>query len=530
MQKILDVNAIKILIQKHGLEEIIKKTMDRIEYDFSRWKEFDIIPRPAFHVPGGVIELMPSADKEFFIYKCVNGHPINPSQNKLTISAIGQLNTTYDGYPIFITEMTILTAIRTAATAALAAKYLAKKNSAKLAIIGTGAQSEFQIIAHTLVRDIKEIHYYDIDSKAMDKFEKNIINKYPKIKFVKFNSTQEAIKGCDIVIVVTATKAEVQVIKTSWVEKGMHLSGLGGDCPGKTEFEKEILQLANSKVVVEFFEQSFIEGEIQKFDRKTAKKIVYAEMSEICDKSKLGRENDSEITIFDSVGIGIEDFSILHVIYKIIKNQNFGEQKIMVPILDDVKDLYGQLESNIMTKKVVEFDAIDKDPKLIGDNIYKIAANKKQFRAITKKSCMCTVGVWSGAQKYYGNIGLIQIDKNINSSVLSLLGEGDRKEKFLYDQLGKISSKNYVLVGISYDKAKSENKFIDRLDVLNKNGINIHFEEQVKKLGYQEILEQTIKSFEAKGIFWGISATIETEKFVKKYLSNKNFIGYEIKK
>ena len=530
MQKILDVNTIKIIIQKYGLEKIIRETMERIEYDFSRWKEFNIIPRPAFYVPNGVIELMPTADKELFVYKCVNGHPINPTQNKLTISAIGQINTNYDGYPIFITEMTILTAIRTAATAALAAKFMSRENSTKLAIIGTGAQSEFQIIAHNLIRNIKEIHYYDTDPKAMDKFEKNIISKYPKIKFIRFNSTKEAIKGCDIVVVVTATNAQVQVIKTNWVEKGMHLSGLGGDSPGKTEFEKEILQLPNSKVVVEFFEQSFIEGEIQKFDRKTAKEIVYAEMSEICDKSKLGRENDFEITIFDSVGIGLEDFSMLHVIYKIIKNENFGEHKAMIPVLDDVKDLYGQLESNLITNEIIEFNAIEKDPKLIGDNIYKIAAHKKQFKAITKESCMCTVGVWSGAQKYYGNIGIIQIAENINSSVLSLLGEGDREEKFLYDQIGKISGKNYVLVDICYDTAKSETKYVDRLDVLNKHGVNIHFKEQTKKLGYEEIIQQAIKGFEAKGIFWGISATPDTEKFVIKYLSNKNFIGYEIKK
>ncbi len=530
MQKILDVNAIKTIIQKHGLKNIIKQTMDRIEHDFSKWQDFDIIPRPAFYVPNGVIELMPTANKDFFIYKCVNGHPVNPSQNKLTISAVGQLNTTYDGYPVFITEMTILTAIRTAATAALAAKYMSRANSTKLAIIGTGAQSEFQIIAHKLIRNIKEIHYYDTDPKAMDKFENNIIKKYPKVKFIRFNSTQKAIKGCDIVVVVTATKAEVQVIKSDWVEKGMHLSGLGGDAPGKTEFEKEVLQLPNSKVVVEFFDQSFIEGEIQKFDKATAKTIVHAEMWEICNKSKLGRENDSEITIFDSVGIGLEDFSILKVIYKIIKNENFGKHKVMVPILDNVKDLYGQLESNIITNKVVEFDAINKDPKFIGDNIYKIASHKKQFKAITKESCMCTVGVWSGAQKYYGNIGLIQIGELINSSIVSLLGEGDRKEKFLYDQIGKISGENYVLAGLDYKVAKSEEKFINRLNIINNHGINIHFKDQVKNLGYEEIIKQASKSFEAKGIFWGISATVETEKFAKKYLTNKNFIGYEIKK
>ena len=528
MQKILDVNTMKIIVEKHGLEALIQKTMDRIEYDFSRWEEFYIIPRPGFHTPGGVIELMPSADKEFFTYKCVNGHPANPAQNKLTVAATGQMNTTYDGYPIFITEMTILTAIRTAATAALAAKYMSRKNSSKLAIIGTGAQSEFQLAAHKMIRDIKEVHYFDTDPKAMDKFERNIAGQFSDIKFTRFNSTQEAIKGCDIVVVCTATKAKVQVIKKEWVEEGMHLSGLGGDCPGKTEFEKEILQLPNSKVVVEFFEQSFIEGEIQEFDEATAKEIVYSEMSDICNKSKSGRDSDSEITIFDSVGIGLEDYSILYVINEIIKDEVIGDQKVMIPTLDDVKDLFGQLKSNIETGKVVEYDGRGIMPQEIGDNIYKIAADKKQFKAITKDSCMCTVGVWAGAQKYYGAIGLIQISEFINSSVLSLLGEGDRDEKKLYGQVGKVKGSNFVVAGLDFETATNE-KYALRLKELNKHGVNIHYKEQAEQIGIEKIIEQSIMQFEAKGIVWGISATPETEEIVKKFLTNKNFIGYEVR-
>ena len=528
MQKILDVNAIKFLVAKHGLKNIIKLTMDRIEYDFSRWKEFDIIPRPAFHVPGGVIELMPSADKEYFTYKYVNGHPINPKQNKLTVAATGQMSKTKDGYPIFITEMTILTAIRTAAVAALATKYMAKEDSKSMAIIGTGAQSEFQLEAHLLIRDLKEIHYFDTDPKAMDKFERNVIKKHPDLTFKRFDSVQDAIKGVDIVTVCTATKAQMQVIKTQWIEPGMHLNGLGGDCPGKTEFEKEILQLDNSRVVVEFFEQSFIEGEIQNFDKKIAKEIVYAQMSEICDKSKKGRDDDKQITIFDSVGIGLEDFSILYVIKELIKNEVIGDQRVMTPILDDVKDLFGLLESNINVDKIEELDTRGIKPLVIGNAIYDICAKKQQFKAITKDSCMCTVGVWSGAQKYYGTIGLIHIGDVINSSIGSLLGESDREERLLYGQLGKINGSNYVVAGIEFDQIKNEQKWIDRLDVLNRHGVTIHFKSQVDKLGYKEIINQTIKQFEAKGLMWGIILTNETIDLIKPYLKNKNFIGYEI--
>ena len=96
----------------------------------------------------GVIELMPICDDEYYAFKYVNGHPYNPQSNKLTVVAVGMLSQVKDGYPLMISEMTLLTALRTAGTSALAARYLAKPNSKVMAMIGTGSQSEFQVIAH----------------------------------------------------------------------------------------------------------------------------------------------------------------------------------------------------------------------------------------------------------------------------------------------------------------------------------------------------------------------------------------------
>src|SRR6056297_1307068 len=161
MVNVLSVDKLSELVHTHGLENFLADLIDQLKYDFSRWTEFDKIPRPAFHVTDGVIELMPTADKEFFAFKYVNGHPKNPLKNKQTVIATGQLSRIVDGYPLLLSEMTLLTALRTAATAALATDYLARKDSKTLALIGTGAQSDFQAIATALVRDIKTIRFHD---------------------------------------------------------------------------------------------------------------------------------------------------------------------------------------------------------------------------------------------------------------------------------------------------------------------------------------------------------------------------------
>jgi len=283
---------------------------------------------------------MPIADKEYFSYKYVNGHPGNPSDNnKQTVVATGQLSKVSDGYPLFISEMTTLTALRTAATSALASDLLARKDAKTIAMIGTGAQSDFQILAHCLVRDIDTVRYHDIDANAMIRFYGNM-HGYD-FKLVACESNEEAVKDADIIIVCTACKNHVDVIKEEWVKPGVHINGLGGDCPGKTEIEKSLLPKA--KVVVEYFEQSFFEGEIQRFSEKEAKDIVYAELWELITDQKAGRENDEEITLFDSVGFAIEDFSVLKMTYELCEKYQMGRVMNMIPPLNNPKNLFSVL-------------------------------------------------------------------------------------------------------------------------------------------------------------------------------------------
>ena len=113
-------DAIK-LVQRVGLSRCIAGVAEQIERDFLRWQEFDKSARVACHSRDGVIELMPIADSSEFAFKYVNGHPKNTRQGLPTVMAFGVLASVDTGAPLLLSELTLTTAIRTAATSALAA-------------------------------------------------------------------------------------------------------------------------------------------------------------------------------------------------------------------------------------------------------------------------------------------------------------------------------------------------------------------------------------------------------------------------
>ncbi len=340
--KIISVESLTELLHRHGFNNYMADLMEALKRDFNNWQSFTKIPRPSMYVPDGVLELMPVCDnKRYYTFKYVNCHPKNPALGQQTVVATGQLSRIDTGYPLMFSEMTILTAIRTAATSALATDLMARKNSNTLAIVGTGAQSEFQVKALQLVRDITQVRYFDIDSKAMDKFEKNILDS--SLELIRCKNAQETTFGADIITICTASKEHGGVISNEWVRSGMHINAIGGDSPGKTELDLAILR--RTRIVIEYFDQSAIEGEIQRLTLQEAKKLVYAELYELVNGSKKGRENDEEITLFDSVGIALEDYSVLRLTYELAEKYNIGEERNFTPQVKNPKDLISTLLS-----------------------------------------------------------------------------------------------------------------------------------------------------------------------------------------
>jgi|TARA_R110002020_G_scaffold13831_2_gene49461 ornithine cyclodeaminase len=151
------------LVHQIGIEKVLCDLADAIEADFKRWELFDKTPRVASHSAVGVIELMPTSDGEMYGFKYVNGHPKNTKEGLQTVTAFGLLADVDTGYPKLLSEMTLLTALRTAASSAMAARHLAPKGARIMAMIGNGAQSEFQCLAFKAICGIDTVRLYDID-------------------------------------------------------------------------------------------------------------------------------------------------------------------------------------------------------------------------------------------------------------------------------------------------------------------------------------------------------------------------------
>ena len=129
MVKFIGVQELIELLRTIGVEEFLSNLIRYTRDDFLRWPQFEKSPRLASHSANGVIELMPTSDGELYSFKYVNGHPINTQFRKLTVTAFGVLADVRSGYPLLVSEMTISTALRTAATSALAGSYLARRGS-----------------------------------------------------------------------------------------------------------------------------------------------------------------------------------------------------------------------------------------------------------------------------------------------------------------------------------------------------------------------------------------------------------------
>src|SRR5471032_3514251 len=337
MTRFLDVPATYRLVADIGVPRFLSELAETIRADYLRWSNFDKSPRLACHSQVGVIELMPVSDAKLFAFKYVNGHPINAERGIHTVMAFGALAEVETGYPLFLSELTLTTALRTAATSAVVAKALARPDSRTMALIGNGAQSEFQALAFHTLLGINEILAFDVDARATDKLIGNLAS-YPELRVVRAKSTADAVRGVDIVTTVTADKTYATIITPEMIEPGMHINAVGGDCPGKTELHAEVLRLA--RVIVEYEPQTRIEGDIQQLEADSPVveffRIVLGEVP--------GRESNAQVTVFDSVGFALEDFSSLRYLHDLAREHRIGERIHLVPTPANIKNLYQLLD------------------------------------------------------------------------------------------------------------------------------------------------------------------------------------------
>ena len=323
------------LVLAIGVEPFLVALAGYVEADFRRWELFDKTARVAAHSAEGVIELMPTSDDKTYGFKYVNGHPKNTRDGRQTVTAFGVLADVATGYPLLLTEMTLLTALRTAATSALAARYLAPPGARTMAIIGNGAQAEFQALAFKALLGIDRLRLHDIDRAASDKCVRNLAGMGLDITVT--GSVEEAVLGAQIVTTVTADKQCATILTDNLVGPGVHINGVGGDCPGKTELHVDILK--RSDIFVEYTPQTRVEGEIQQLPADHP----VTELWQVISGAAPGRRDARAITLFDSVGFAVEDFAALRYVRDQIARTGLYEDLDLLADPDEPRDLFGMI-------------------------------------------------------------------------------------------------------------------------------------------------------------------------------------------
>jgi ornithine cyclodeaminase len=340
MVEYIGVSDVSRFVTSLGLGPFLERLAAMMEADYRRWDEFEKSARVASHSAVGVIELMPTSDAQFYAFKYVNGHPKNTARGLLTVTAFGLLADVVTGYPLLLSELTITTALRTAAMSALAARWLARPDSRSMALVGNGSQSEFQAVAFHRLVGIRTLRLYDIDPLATAKLVHNLqaMPDLNDLEIVRCASAAHACQGADIVTTITADKKNGVILTPPMIRPGMHLNAVGGDCPGKTELHVDVLGMPNLETFVEFAPQTRAEGEIQQMPPD----FPVTQFADVVRSAEPLQRRPETITLFDSVGFALEDYSALRFLYALVQEQRVGRHIIdLIPTLLDPKDLYG---------------------------------------------------------------------------------------------------------------------------------------------------------------------------------------------
>lgn len=246
--------------------------------------------------------------------KIVNVHPHNPTRYKLpTVMAVIMLLDPKTGAPFAIMDGTFITNLRTGAAGAIAAKYLARRDSEVVAMIGAGTQARTQLLALKELFELKQVRVNDVSRSRERSFVKEMKEKV-EAEFKIVNSTKEAVKGADLIV--TTTPSTRPIVKSGWVSKGTHINAIGADAPGKQELDPKLL--LKGKVVVDDIQQALHSGEVNvPFSRGLiSKSNIYGDLGEVVARKKPGRQDSDEITIFDSTGLAVQDIVTDWVVYQ----------------------------------------------------------------------------------------------------------------------------------------------------------------------------------------------------------------------
>ena len=254
--------------------------------------------------------------------KIVNVHPGNPALGLPTVMALIVLISPKTGAPIAIMDGTYLTDIRTGAAGGIAAKYLARKDSKVIGMVGAGNQARTQLEA---LSEVFEPELVKVTSRTKESCEQFIREAADIISCeIRYEETIENVCDCDILVTTTPTRKPI--VKAQWIKEGTHINAIGADAVGKEELDPELI--IRSKIVVDDIVQALHSGEVNVPLSKhyISENDIHAQLGEVIVGLKPGRTSEEEITIFDSTGLAIQDVASAHLVYQRALSKGLGKQ------------------------------------------------------------------------------------------------------------------------------------------------------------------------------------------------------------
>lgn len=276
----------------------------------------------------GDFRAMPSYVRKFNLctLKWVNAHPQNAVFGLPAVMAVMIVSDPKTGFPLAIMDGTLATSLRTGAGGAVAAQFLARKNSEIVALVGCGVQARAQLTGLHEIFKIKEVRVWGHQKALIQKFIRAM--KKTNIAITAAATIRECVEGADIVV--TTTPSRVPLVQSGWIKEGTHINAIGADAPGKEELYPRILKRA--KVVVDDFAQAAHSGEINVPVQKGIFKLkdIHASLGEIVAGKKKGRTSEREVTVFDSTGLAIQDTAVASLIYKAALKKKLGARMTII--------------------------------------------------------------------------------------------------------------------------------------------------------------------------------------------------------
>jgi alanine dehydrogenase len=300
---LLDRSAIKTLMRMADVIDVVEEAVRMCGEGRGKMP-----PKVYLGLEHGDFRAMPAALPGSAGVKWVNVHPENPSRGLPSIMAVLIYSDPESGYPLAIMDATEITAYRTGATAAIASKYLARRDSHRVGIIGAGFQAHTQILAHAELFSPVSINVFDVSQLAVDR----LVHSFSQFS-VRSCSIQEA-AASDIVC--TLTPSRNPIVKREWIKPGTHINAVGADAPGKQELDPSILK--DAVVIVDDLKQASGSGEINVPIQKGVYNIgeIHGTLAEVVTGKKKARANDKDITVFDSTGIAVEDIAVAKLMFE----------------------------------------------------------------------------------------------------------------------------------------------------------------------------------------------------------------------